>query len=39
VLIGDSDSLGRDPGILSLLIFCFLVGAGGVALIVFAIRR
>jgi hypothetical protein len=39
VLIGDSDSLGRDPGILSLLIFCFLLGAGGVALIVFAIRR
>jgi hypothetical protein len=39
VLLSDSGSLGRDPGIVSLLIFCFLVSAGGVALIVFAIRR
>ena len=32
-------SIGSDPGIVSLLIFCFLVGAGGVALIIHAIRR
>ena len=32
-------SPGNDPGILSLLIFCFLVGVGGVALIIHAIRR
>ena len=30
---------GGDPSMLSLLFFCLLVGAGGVALIVFAIRR
>jgi hypothetical protein len=34
-----SGSPGSDPGIPLLLIFCFLVGVGGVALIVFAIRR
>jgi hypothetical protein len=33
------DPGGGDTGILSLMIFCFLVGAGGIALIVFAIRR
>jgi len=38
-ILADSGSLGRDPGFLSLLFFCLLVGAGGVALIVFAIRR
>jgi hypothetical protein len=38
-LLSDSGGFGRDPGILSLLVFCLLVGAGGVALIVFAIRR
>ena len=35
----DSGGTGSDPGILGLLVFCFLVGVGGVALIVFAIRR
>jgi hypothetical protein len=30
---------GSDTEFLPLLIICFLVGAGGVALIVFAIRR
>jgi hypothetical protein len=38
-ILADSGSIGSDPGILSLLLFCFLVGVGGVALIVFAIRR
>jgi len=38
-MLSDSGNLGGDPGILSLMIFCLLVGAGGVALIVFAIRR
>jgi hypothetical protein len=38
-IIADSGSIGSDPGILSLLLFCFLFGIGGVALIVFAIRR
>jgi hypothetical protein len=30
---------GGDPGIWSLLMLCLLIGAGGVALIVHAIRR
>jgi hypothetical protein len=34
-----SNPSGNDSGFLGLLVFCFLVGAGGVALIVFAIRR
>ena len=38
-MLADSGSIGTDPGILSLLLFCFLVGVGGIALIVFAIRR
>ena len=38
-IVADSGSIGSDPGIVSLLIFCFLVGAGGVALIIHAIRR
>jgi hypothetical protein len=38
-LFADPGGFGRDPSIMSLLIFCFLVGVGGVALIVFAIRR
>jgi hypothetical protein len=38
-ILSDSGSIGSDSGILSLLVFCFLVGVGGVALIVFAIRR
>ena len=36
-IIHDSGNLRTDPG--SLLIFCIFVGAGGVALIVIAIRR
>jgi hypothetical protein len=39
ILITSSGSGGGDSGLLSLLIFCFLVGLSGVALIVFAIRR
>jgi len=39
MLLTDSGGYGRDPGILSLLFFCLLVGVGGVALIVFAVRR
>jgi hypothetical protein len=39
VLFANPGGSGGDPRLLSLLIFCFLVGAGGVALIVFAIRR
>ncbi|HEY4403454.1 MAG TPA: hypothetical protein VGN55_02280 [Xanthobacteraceae bacterium] len=35
----DAGGPGIDPGILALLLFCFMVGAGGVALIVYAIRR
>ena len=38
ILLSSSGS-GGDPGFLPLLIICFLIGAGGVALIVFAIRR
>jgi hypothetical protein len=38
ILISSGGS-GGDSGLLSLLFFCFLVGVGGVALIVFAIRR
>jgi hypothetical protein len=38
-ILSDSGSLGSDPGILSLLIFCFLAGPGGAALIFHAIRR
>jgi hypothetical protein len=38
-ILADSGSIGSDPGVLSLLLFCFLAGVGGVALIVFAIRR
>jgi hypothetical protein len=38
-ILSDAGSIGSDPGVLSLLLFCFLVGVGGVALIVFAIRR
>jgi hypothetical protein len=38
-IVADSGSIGSDPGILSLLILCILVGAGGVALIIHAIRR
>jgi hypothetical protein len=38
-MFGDPGGYGDDPGILSLMIFCFLIGAGGIALIVFAIRR
>ena len=42
-LLRHPDRLGRTPAAarntVPLLLFCFLVGAGGVALIVFAIRR
>jgi hypothetical protein len=38
-LFADPGGYGGDPSTVSLLIFCFLVGVGGVALIVFAIRR
>ena len=38
-ILADSGSLGSDPGILSLLVFCFLLGVGGVALLIHAIRR
>ena len=38
-IVADSGSIGSDPGILLLFAFCFLVGAGGVALIIHAIRR
>jgi len=34
-----SGEFGRDTGLLPFLLICFLIGAGGVALIVFAIRR
>jgi hypothetical protein len=39
ILFNDPGGFGRDPALLQLLIFCFLLGAGGVALIVFAVRR
>jgi hypothetical protein len=39
ILISSGGSGGGDFGFWPLLIFCFLVGVGGVALIVFAIRR
>jgi len=39
VLFNDPGGFGRDPALLGLLIFCFLVGVGGIALIVFATRR
>ena len=38
ILIGSGGS-GSSAEYVPLLLFCFLVGAGGVALIVFAIRR
>jgi hypothetical protein len=38
ILLSDPGGF-KDPGILSLLFFCFAVGVGGVVLIVFAIRR
>jgi hypothetical protein len=38
-LFNDPGGFGHDPALLGLLIFCFLVGVGGIALIVFAIRR
>jgi hypothetical protein len=39
VILISSGGSGGDTGFLPLLVFCFLVGVGGVALIVFAIRR
>jgi hypothetical protein len=40
VLLSDPGGLGGgNSGYVGLLFFCFLVGVGGVALIVFAIRR
>jgi hypothetical protein len=39
ILISSGESGGGDFGFGPLLIFCFLVGLSGVALIVFAIRR
>jgi hypothetical protein len=39
MLLKDAGSLGLEPGIQLLLFFCFVVGACGVALIWFAIRR
>jgi hypothetical protein len=39
MMLKDAGSLGRDPGIQLLLFFCFVVGACGVGLIWFAIRR
>jgi hypothetical protein len=30
---------GHDPGLLSLLFICLLIGAGGIALIVWAFKR
>jgi hypothetical protein len=38
ILIGSGGS-GNSAEYVPLLLFCFLVGAGGVALIVFAVRR
>jgi len=38
-ILSDSGSIGSDPGVQALLVFCFLVGVGGVALMVFAVRR
>ncbi len=39
ILFNDPGGFGRDPALHGLLIFCFLVGVGGVALIVSATRR
>jgi hypothetical protein len=38
-LTSGSPASGTDLDFLPFLMFCFLVGVGGVALIVFAIRR
>jgi hypothetical protein len=39
MLLTDAGSLGLEPGIQLLLFLCFVVGACGVGLIWFAIRR
>jgi hypothetical protein len=39
IMLAAGGPSGDDWGFLPVLIICFLVGAGGVALIVFAIRR
>jgi hypothetical protein len=39
VLFSDPGGFGNNQGYVGLLFFCFLVGVGGVALIIFAIRR
>ena len=38
-ILADFGSIGSDPGVHALLVFCFLIGVGGVALIVFTFRR
>jgi hypothetical protein len=39
VILISSGGSGGDSGFLPFLFVCFLIGAGGVALIVFAVRR
>jgi hypothetical protein len=39
ILLNDQGGFGRDPTLWGLLILCFAIGVGGVALIVSALRR